>query len=228
MSINGQLKTDIIQWDVESWARCIHFWDRAVDWTKVDRCLEIGAREGGLSLWLALKGKSVVCSNNEKTKKLAEPLHQRYKLVSHVDYQDIDATRIPYEGHFDLVVFKSVLGAIGEGNKEVQRGVVNEIHKALKRDGVMLFAENLCASPLHRYFRKRFTRWSGYWTYPSLREIRSFMQDFTSFDIHTTGVLANFGRSESQRQVLSQFDKVLLNHITPPAWRYIAYGVARK
>lgn len=72
-----------------------------------------------------------------------------------ITYQDIDATQIPYENEFDIIVFKSIIGGIGRNdNKEIQQLVFNQIYKALKPGGQLLFAENLSASPLHRFFSK--------------------------------------------------------------------------
>lgn len=81
-------------------------------------------------------------------------------------YQDIDATYIPYENHFDVVVFKSIIGDIGSNdNLDAQREAFKQIHKALKPDGKLLFAEKMVASPLHLFFKKRFVNWGDRWRY---------------------------------------------------------------
>ncbi|MEX1189072.1 MAG: class I SAM-dependent methyltransferase [Bacteroidia bacterium] len=220
---------DVLQWDVDSWQPAIEFWSNHVDLTKTTLSLEIGGREGGLSLWLALNGSKVVCSDLQDVQNSASPLHQKYKVEQLVQYQDIDATNIPYENHFDVVVFKSFIGGIGRNdNIEFQRQTFKEIHKALKPGGKLLFAENLLASPLHQFLRKRFVGWGSSWRYPNYSEMKHFLADFSEFEMKSTGVIATFGRSEAQRNFLAKIDKAVLNRISPPAWRYIAFGYAVK
>lgn len=220
---------DIIQWDVRSWSKALHYWETRVDWAKVQTCLELGGREGGLSLWLALKGKEVVCSDLANVQNTAKPLHLRHNVASRIKYQDIDATDIPYENFFDVVVFKSILGGIGRNdNAEMQLKVFKEIRKALKPGGKLLFAENLSASPLHRWARKKFVGWGSYWRYISASEMQDFLKEFSSHDIQTTGVMAAFGRTEGQRNFLALLDKTIFNSVCPGNWKYIVYGVAEK
>lgn len=227
--MSNAVTKDIIQWDVKSWSKALQYWETHVDWKKVQTCLELGGREGGLSLWLALKGKEVVCSDLDNVKNTASPLHRRYNVSERITYLDIDATNIPYENFFDLVVFKSILGGIGRNdNAEMQQKVFKEIHKALKPGGKLLFAENLTASPLHRFVRKRFVSWGAYWRYVSVKELHEFLKAFSSCEIKTTGVAAAFGRSEGQRNFLAALDDKLFNSACPENWKYIAYGVAKK
>lgn len=220
---------DIIQWDVKSWSKALHYWETHVEWEKVHACLELGGREGGLSLWLALKGKVVVCSDLDNVKNTASPLHRRYHVSERITYRDIDATNIPYENFLDVVVFKSILGGIGRNdNHAMQARVFKEAHKALKPGGKLLFAENLIASPLHRFVRKKFVSWGSYWRYVSLSEMNEFLKEFSAYDIKAAGVLAAFGRTERQRGLLASADEILLNHVCPDRWKYIAYGIAEK
>ncbi len=225
-----ETEKDILQWDVNNWSTALHYWDKNINWQKVETCLEIGGREGGLSLWLALKGKKVISSDFEKSKINAEPLHKKYKLEDKIQYQDINALDIPYENHFDVIVFKSVVGGIArnyDDGKQIQQQVFNQIYKALKPGGKLLFAENSVASPLHRYFRKRFNNWVS-WRYITLDECKEFLKNFSSVDLKATGVLGGFGRSEKQKELLSKADKAILNMLTPKSWKYIIYGIAEK
>jgi len=227
--MDKQLLRDIVVWDVRNWSQAIELWERAVDWSGVETCLEIGGNQGGLSLWLANMGKRVICSDLKDVRKTAAPLHHVYHLDKLVEYQDIDATNIPYENHFDVVAFKSVLGGIGRNDdKAIQQTVVDQIHKALKPGGKLLFAENLVASPLHRFVRKRFVKWGRQWRYITLDEMNEFLRNFSATQMHTTGVLGTFGRSERQRQLCGALDQRLLNYLTPKRWRYIVYGIAEK
>ena len=219
---------DIVQWDIKSWSKAIHFWDEKIDWSGISTCLEIGAREGGLSLWLALKGKQVTCSDIT-IPEVAEQLHAKYKVSDKIEYEAIDATAIPYEDYFDVIVFKSVLGGIGRNNNyALQEQAIKEMCKALKPGGKLLFAENLRASALHGFLRKSFQQWGGKWRYLSLREINTLMKTFSSLDVETTGFLSLFGRSESLRNKLATADEKLFNKLVPEHWHYIAYGIAEK
>lgn len=224
-----ELTKDIIQWDVKSWSKALSYWDSKVEWNKIQHSLELGGREGGLSLWLALKGKSVVCSDLKDVQKTAEQLHKRHHVSTWITYQDIDATNIPYEEYFDLIVFKSIIGGIGRNdNYKNQHKVFKEIYKALKPGGKLLFAENLAASAVHRRLRKRFVQWGSSWRYVSLDEMKEFLSNFSYYDIKTTGLLGTFGRTERQRNVLSAVDDLVLNKICPDRWKYICYGIAEK
>jgi SAM-dependent methyltransferase len=224
-----ELQKDIIQWDIRSWSKALTFWEDHVDWENVENGLELGGHEGGLSLWLALKEKTIVCSDLKDVKSTAEKLHLKHGVSSFITYQDIDATNIPYENHFDIIVFKSIIGGIGrDNNYEIQQKVFKEIYKALKPGGKLLFAENLIASPLHRFMRKRFVKWGNAWRYVSVKEMNKFLSDFSTFQLKTTGVLASFGRNESQRNVLSKIDEIVLNRVCSENWKYISYGIAVK
>lgn len=220
---------NILQWDVNSWSTAFRFWESQIQFDQISSALELGGREGGLSLWIALNGKYVVCSDLLNTQKTAVPLHQEFNVSRFVRYQDIDASKIPYENHFDLIVFKSIIGGIGRNNNiQIQQKVFQQIHRALKPGGKLLFAENLIASPIHQTFRKRFVHWGDSWRYISIDELKSFLQEFSSVQIKTNGVLATFGRNENQRNFLSYFDNLIFNHIFPSSWKYIGYGVAVK
>lgn len=219
---------DIVQWDIKSWSKAILFWDEKIDWAGVNTCLEIGAREGGLSLWLALKGKQVICSDVTISPKAVE-LHAKYKVADKIEYEQIDATGIPYEDYFDVIVFKSVLGGIGRNNNyALQEQAIKEMCKALKPGGKLLFAENLKASAFHTLLRKSFQKWGGKWRYLSLEEISTLMKQFSSLDIETTGVLSLFGSGELLRNTLATADEKLFNKLVPRHWHYIAYGIAEK
>lgn len=95
---------------------------------------------------MALKNKRVICSDYEKASEKAQPLHTKYKIQQLVTYENIDATQIPYNSHFDVVAFKSILGSISRiGQNDVRQNVFDEIHSALKPNGNLLFAENMTA-----------------------------------------------------------------------------------
>ena len=223
-----QLK-DIIQWDVRTWSKALQFWEDEVDWSKVKRAMELGGREGGLSLWLAQKGIQVLCTDYKDSEQTASPLHQKHGQTDKITYQDIDATNIPFENEFDCIVFKSIIGGIARGdNKEIQHQVFKQIHKALKPGGVLLFAENLSSSPIHQKLRKKHNQWGSYWRYVNQAELHEFMSDFSELKMKSTGFLATLGRNERQKNALSKIDQSGLNKILPKSWHYLAYGIATK
>jgi SAM-dependent methyltransferase len=227
--VKEKLKKDIVIWDVKTWYKAIVYWDKNIDWNKVQNCLELGGREGGLSLWLALKGKNTICSDLQDVKQSAEELHQKYKVNSLIKYQDIDATNIPYDSFFDVIVFKSVIGGVGRHNDiQQQQKAFSEIYKALKPGGKLLFAENLIASPFHQKMREKYVNWGSSWRYVSIAEMQDFLKPFSSYTLKTTGVLATFGRNENQRQFFASIDELILNKICPKEWQYICYGIAEK
>ncbi len=226
--MDKELLHDIIQWDIKAWSKAVNFWDEKVNWNAVHTCLELGAREGGLSLWLALKGKQVTCSDLSNTQAIASPLHIKHKVTDNIEYEDIDTTGIPYENYFDVIVFKSVLGGIGKNNDYAkQEQAVNEMYKALKPGGKLLFAENLRASALHGFLRNFFQPWGSKWRYLSLAEINALLKKFAALDIETTGFLSVLGRNEKQRSLLASADEQL-NKLVPQSWNYISYGIAEK
>lgn len=227
--MDKKIKKDIIEWDIATWEEAIHFWESKIDWSKIKLGLEIGGRNGGLSLWLALKGKQMICSDLHETKKNAFPLHQSYNVTNLISYEDIDASQIPYENKFDVIIFKSIIGGIAKsGGIQIQQKVFDEIYKALKPGGVLLFAENLTASPLHQFARKKFNKWGSYWRYISISDTKKFLTKFINIEIQSTGFAAAFGQSEKQRNILSKLDKLFFNKLVPGSWKYVVYGVAFK
>jgi SAM-dependent methyltransferase len=216
---------DILAWDVVNWSICLKVWEPHLPIEPSD-CLEIGCNRGGLSLWLASKGHRVVCSDISLPGESARQLHQSYGVSDKISYEAIDATNIPYSEHFDIIVFKSVLGGIWEycGLEEMHQAV-RAMHKALKPKGKLLFVENLRATPLHMYCRKRFLNYD--WKYPTIEEMHDILSEFSSVYYQLAGFLGAFGRTKTQRNILGYIDNVLVP-LVPKSWRYIMAGVAVK
>lgn len=224
----GILK-DIIQWDIDSWSVALTYWEQKVAWQEIHTCLELGAGKGGLSLWLALKGKQIICSDISNTESNCIGLHKKYNVTDKIKYEPITGDSIPYKNHFDLVIFKSMLGVAGKNNNmEAIEKVIQQIHGCLKPGGTLLFAENLSATALHNYLRKKYVPWGNSWHYMSLTEMKNLLHIFSSYDIKTTGFTAAFGRNEWQRNILAHADSFLFDHIVPKHWKYISYGIAVK
>jgi len=220
---------EIIGWDTVNWAKALKLWEAELGKNTAKKtALEIGCREGGLSLWLAQKGISVVCSDVLSPEATVSPLHKKYNFKDNIVYNTVDATDIPYKDYFDVVVFKSVLGAVGRSNrKDLQIKAIQQMHKCLKDGGKLLFAENLVASPFHAYLRKKYLSWGRTWRYVSIEEMEEFLKIFKSVKIFTWGFLGAFGRNEFQRNVLGSIDS-FLDILVPERWRYIIFGVAIK
>ena len=225
---DGQLMRDIVTWDVRTWSKAVLFWEKALGKPEGPlRCLEIGAGPGGPSLWLALQGHDVLCTNWQNTEEQARPLHERYGVSGRIEYTDVDATRIPYENEFDLIVFKSVIGGVGD--RAAQDRAMAGVLRALKPGGRLIFAENLRGTWLHRLGRAiayRLRRAS--WRYVTLSELRPHLAQYSQHELHTTGFAAVFGLTEGQRDALAIADQRVFNRITPGAWQYVSYGTAIK
>lgn len=216
---------DVLQWDTINWAAALKFWNEDLVGKK-GKALELGSNQGGLSLWLEKSGFDVICSDLESPEKSASNLHTRYQ-TSRIKYEAVDALDIQYENHFDVICFKSILGGIARnGNDENRHKCVVNIHKALKPGGTLYFAENLKASRLHMFFRRKFIK-NNSWNYLNFDEVESLFSNFSDVKFYTVGFFGAFGRSESQRRFLGKVDR-LMKFIIPKSKRYIVYGYARK
>jgi len=144
---------DIIEWDIGNWSRALEFWENttAKDLRTVN-ALEIGSRNGGLSLWIALRGGRCLCTDLHGPSPRAVEVHRAYNLSQSIDYAVVDAAGMEYEHKFDIVLFKSVLGGIGYGNnRQKQQAALNAIHRALKPGGGIALCGKSCgitASPV--------------------------------------------------------------------------------
>lgn len=217
---------DIFQWEVRSWSRALPLWRAHLPAHRPARALGIGEREGGLSLWLAWEGLDVVCTDLGTFPPATSALHQRYGVDGSVAYSTADATALPFpDAEFDVVIFKSVIGALGTKVRQAQ--AVREMHRVLRPGGVLLFAENLHGSPLHAWLRKRFVAWHSYWHYPDPIADRDLFAPFDQLKERTTGAVANLGRTEGQRDLLARLDACLLP-LVPVRYRTIWFGAAIK
>lgn len=224
--MNQELLNDIVQWDVKNWSKLIKFWSPIIKEKSGNKALALGEREGGLTLWLALNGKEVTCTDYIQFDQTPLPLHVKYNVEDKINYKQEDATKLSFkDNYFDIIIFKSMLGAL-ESNSNQQKAL-DEVFRVLKPNGVLLFAENLKASKLHQFARKKFTAWGEKWYYPSIKELETNCNKFNSFKYETNGFLSPFGRTEKQREKLSFLDKKF-KFITPKNWTYILFGIAIK
>ncbi len=217
---------DIFQWEVRSWSRALPLWEEHLPLHRPLKALGIGEREGGLSLWLASLGVDVICSDLRPFPSATQDLHVRYALQDRITYAHADATSLPFaDSAFDVVFFKSVVGALS--TKERQALAIQEMHRVLRPRGVLLFAENLHGTKLHGWLRKRFVAWDTYWRYLDPVTDRDLFKPFAKLDDRTTGLLANLGRTENQRDLLGRSD-AMLGPLFPPTMRTIWFGAATK
>ena len=219
-----------IEWDVVNWSKALRYWRIH---SKIGEgnleCLELGGNHGGLSLWLASMNNRVICSDLTDPQNRASQLHSLYPTGDLISYQAIDATAIPYENKFDIVVFKSILGGISRnGRDDLKHQTIGQILKALKPGGTLLFAENLESSRLHQWVRRKFTKWGESWNYLNRSEIEPMFVGFESTEIAMAGFFGTFGRTEVQRNILGKIDTLIFDKILPRGLRYIVFGVARK
>jgi SAM-dependent methyltransferase len=224
-----ELLEDIIEWDIINWSKALKYWKSKIDIvSKNYYCLELGGRKGGPSLWLALNGNNVICSDLESPDEIASVLHKKYQCEDVITYEAIDATNIPYQDHFDIVIFKSILGGISRNGKDkLKAKTIFEIHKSMKPGGKLLFAENLESSFLHKFLRKQFVKWGDEWNYLKYADIDNLFSSFTSVKFITVGFFGAFGRTERQRQFLGRADNIF-EKVVPQSSRYIVIGVAEK
>ena len=103
---NGLYK-DIVGWDVVNWGKFVDFIYQLGFSINGKKVLDIGARDGGMSLLFALDGAEVVCSDLDGPTDDAAKLHQKYEVSDKITYAKIDATKIPKEYYGTLDYSKS-------------------------------------------------------------------------------------------------------------------------
>ena len=220
---------DCVEWDVCNWSRAINFW-RSCDISigGGTHVLDIGARGGGLSLLFASLGAFVECSDLISPADTAGVLHRKYGVDSQVTYRTLDALSLSEVNKYDIICLKSVLGGIGHNdNAAAQAQAIHNFYCALKPGGYLLIAENLTATRLHMFLRKRFNPWSNYWRYVTIEEMLEFCAEFSQVSTNCFGFLGAFGRTECQRMIFGQLDKAF-DCFLPKSWHYIISVVALK
>lgn len=221
---------EVTEWDSKNWSRAIEFWEKdmpsALEGKKV---LDIGGRSGGLSLYWALKGADVVCSDiNSDGFGRAEQLHKKYKVARKIKYEVIDVTKMSFQEEFDMITFKSVLGGVGSnGHYERQELMMERIYHALKPGGMLYFAENLSASPFHQWARQKFVGWGNSWRYLTIEEAVQLTGRFDSFEYWCGGILGCFGRNKVLSSLLGNIDGVF-DRFFKSEIKYIISGVCKK
>ncbi|MER6489542.1 MULTISPECIES: class I SAM-dependent methyltransferase [Streptomyces] len=228
------LVEESVGWDTVNWSRALTFWEHHSRLGPSGlKALEVGAGgdHGNLSLWLAAKGFSVVCSGIEEPKEALRRSHADQGLGRAVRYERLDVLDMPSGARFDVVAFKSVLGAFGMNGGDalaLQRMAVLNMWRVLRDGGELWFAEGARGSRVHEALRGRFGWGRSGWRYVSLGELGDLLSPFDDVDCTTLGVLGLLGRSEPQRRALGALDRTLVERVVPESSRYIVAGVARK
>ncbi|MDR2346344.1 MAG: class I SAM-dependent methyltransferase [Planctomycetaceae bacterium] len=196
--------------------------DRNLNLLKDKKVLELGGRCGGLSLWAASLGADVICSDLENPENAASVIHGKYpELKKSIRYEAIDALNIPYEDHFDVICFKSVLGGVARVHENAEHEMFEQIHKALKSDGKLLFAENLVAAGLHTWARKMFRKHGKSWRYQQFEELRILCSKYFDQNYRTVGFVGIFGLNECMKALFGFLDSILFDWCLPENRRYI-------
>jgi ubiquinone/menaquinone biosynthesis C-methylase UbiE len=228
------MKLDLLkyyfEWDVKIWSNAIYIWRESLDKlppSKKKLALEIGGRNGGLSYFLANEYNcSVICSDLKNPIDTAKPLHLSYNAKLNITYAEENCLNLSYEDNtFDIIIFKSVLGALGDQKKQQQ--AINEIWRVLKPGGVLCFAENLRSTYFHQVVRKIFNPWSRYWYYPSVAEFSDSLNKFRNTKYNTLGFTSLFFRNEKYKSIF-EFVDYKLQSVIPNTWNYVIFGTAIK
>lgn len=224
--MNKELEKDIFQWDIGTWSRVIPVWEKVIFKKGYKTGLEIGANQGGGSLFLALNEINVICSDIVDPQLKAENLHSKYNVCGRIEYKIIDGKSIPFsDNSFDIVIFKSVIGYLN--NYEERLKMILEINRVLKPGGVLIFAENLKGSYIHQIARRLFIPWGSNWTYLSLSELHVLFSEYSYFQIQTTGFFAAFARNNKYMyRLFSYFDSIF--KFIPSKMKYVAFGYSIK
>ena len=253
-ALGPDLYMDIFDWDVPTWSRAIEIWEKEIDGEK--HCLEIGANKGGLSLWLALNGHNVLCTDLDNPKERAEPIHSKHQvdhLINYAALDILDLAMLAEQSHpdnlslaqlgrsravktadlsldlYDLIIFKSILGGISrDNNLSLAKEAVDNMHALLKPGGTLLFAENLRGSVFHRLARKLFVKWGSSWNYLTVSELEELFSNFNYVEIKTTGFATAFAKGKKLNGLMSFFDNWIFNRVFGRRMKYVGYGKGKK
>ncbi|MBI3520642.1 MAG: methyltransferase domain-containing protein [Bacteroidetes bacterium] len=226
--MNKKELKDIINWDVDTWSEILPYWENQLKYFDKNNaiCIEIGAREGGISLWMALNGFQITCSDNYYDSGEAKKLHIKYHVEKKVFYKKVDLLDWEEKGKYDVIIMKSVLGALQ--TEERIKTAIENIYNNLNEDGILLFAENAGASFLHKKFRTKFTDWGKIWYYFDETSLKKMFKSFQIIDFRFNGVSAVFANRLGLSKPFSKIDKYILNKILPNKMKYMVYGYAKK
>ena len=223
MKLDKIIVYDIIGWDVNNWSKSLDIWRPFLD--EVEKSvLVVGNREGRLSLWFALYGHKVFCSDKHGTVDSAKKLHKFYSVDDKIKYINADIMQLNFNNNqFDIIAFKSVLGAL-KNEININKAIL-EMYRVLRPGGKLFVAENAEGSAIHSHFRERFNKYS--WKYLNINELGKIFKPFNIIVSMQYGFFSAFGFNESIRNCFSYIDK-LFNKIIPNRFKYIHFLVLQK
>lgn len=225
---------DIIRWDVLNWSELMDHWMSILEQLpRNSKVLAIGEREGGLSLWLALMGFDVVCTDITDVSSTAGSLHARYNVADKITYKTLDIVNDEWPAQqFDLIIAKSIIGGLkaqrnnaATRNREVQQKAVHNIYSLLKPGGYFLSAENMSGNMLTRLLRGKSAN-KG-WLHLEYAGIPTLFAPFSLVQIKTFGILPTFFPGKPVNAAMYLLNKYVLSFL-PAGSRYIAFVAARK
>src|ERR1051326_1631251 len=134
---------DYLEWDVPAWKPALSLWHNVIHKYfngNIVKGIEIGAHNGGVTLFFAERiNGHILCTDAGGPTEKAKMLHEKFNIRDKVIYEDFNVLKPSYEsGYFDFVVFKSLLGTVGDdfiGNFEKQVFTMKEIYRMLKPGG---------------------------------------------------------------------------------------------
>ncbi len=234
-AINNLPVQDIIEWDVPNWSQLITYWQPALEQLPRDsKILAIGERNGGLSLWLALMGFHVVCTDIDDISERAQQLHLKYNVADKVEYKIFDIVNDQWQpGEFDIIIAKSVIGGLKSERSDaatrsfsVQQKAVDNIYQLLKPGGLFFSAENMLGNIMTRLMRKAGKRSSG-WRYLAYNELQQLFSRYTLVQTKTFGILPTFFSLLVYNRTAYFINKYILQFL-PAGTKYIAFTIAQK
>ncbi len=230
------LIADIIEWDVSNWSRALAIWQPQL--SKLDKTnaivLCLGERNGGLSLWFALQGFRVICSDLNGPTDAARLLHKKHGVDSLVTYSKVDVFKTGFEdSSIDVVACKSVIGGLKLNyhdkltrTLENQKRAIDEVHRILRPGGSFLVAENMRGSWLHRLARQLLKGKRIGWRHLSIGDLSWLFSDFDNVDVEFLGFVG-----VGSLPLLSWISKLInsaFEKVAPSSWLYIGVVQARK
>lgn len=226
---------DIIEWDILNWSQIIPQWTPIIEsMPKDSKVLAVGERDGGLSLWLALLGFDVTCTDRVGPTQEAGKLHKKYGVEDKVSYKELDIVNCDWDGEqYDIILIKSVIGGVmavyGDKttrNFDTQKKAVANMYHLLKPGGVLLSVENMKGNSLLHLMRK-VTGKAGGWRHFTWQEIKELYGSFDEVKTKTFGVLPTLFSNNAINKINFSLNKYLLD-ILPPQTKYVAITTARK
>jgi SAM-dependent methyltransferase len=227
--------TDIIEWDVYNWSKALEVWQPIIDQLPKDaKILAVGERKGGLSLWLALQGFNVVCTDRAAIASTAQSLHHSYNVQNKITYHEVDIVndKLPAEA-YDLVIMKSVLGGLKEAyqdartrTSQARQHAIDNIYTCLKPGGYLLSADNMQGSSLHQYLRNRKNKDKN-WYYFSPSEVQDLFKPFSPIQTVFFGIIPTHFKNPTLNKFIYFINQNLLQGL-PERAKYIGITTARK